>query len=84
MNIQAVRRAVMDMYPNATWHRKVHHMKDHQVYAIYRSSQERKKRVDQILQETAGITVFPLNELPDEPSTQTYHQIDIWEYLNDK
>ena len=72
MNIQAVRRAVMDLYPNATWHRKVHNMPDRQVFAIYRAKEEEKKYLKE-------------NSVPQPQHTsEQYHQIDIWEYLNNK
>ena len=73
MNIQAIRRAVMDLYPNATWHRKVHNMPDRQVYAIYRAKEEEKKYL-----RDNGIR---LHQVSDD---KIFHQIDIWEYLNDK
>ena len=73
MNIQAVRRVVMDLYPNATWHRKVHNMPDRQVYAIYRSVEENRKHLDEMEAEAIVIN-----------TPEPFHQIDIWECLNDK
>ena len=72
----------MDMYPNATWHRKVHHMRDDQVFAIYRCHQERKNKTQENYQKA-------LDELKEEPKEDwnfcnSNHQIDIWEWLNDK
>ena len=72
-NMQAVRQYVMDLYPNPTWHRRVHNMPDKQVYAIYRAKEEEKK----YLKENH---VTPPQPQPTEP----YHQITIWEYLNDR
>ena len=74
MNMQAIRQAVMALYPNATWHRKVHHMPDNQVFAIYRSSQNRKK-TDPKPEEGKEDWSFCNKE---------NHQIDIWEWLNSK
>lgn len=72
-NMQAIRKYVMDLYPNPTWHRRVHKMPDNQVYAIYRAKEEEKKYLKE-------------NQVP-QPQTQPteqFHQIDIWEYLNYK
>lgn len=73
-NMQAVRKYVMDLYPNTTWHRKVHKMPDRQVYAIYRAKEEERKHLD----------VYGLGTPPKSEPTEEYHQIDIWEYLNDR
>ncbi len=75
MNMQAIRQAVMALYPNATWHRKVHHMADNQVFAIYRSTEERKNRKKTDPKPEKEDWSFCNNE---------NHQIDIWEWLNEK
>ena len=75
MNMQAIRRIVMDMYPNATWHRKVHHMSDNQVFAIYRRAEEDKQKTKDIPKEEPK---------EDWNFCNSNHQIDIWEWLNDK
>lgn len=75
MNIQAIRQAVMALYPNATWHRRVHNMADNQVIAIYKKSQERKNRQK----------ADPIPEKEDWSfCNKENHQIDIWEWLNEK
>lgn len=48
-------------------------MPDRQVYAIYRSVEENRKHLDEMEAEAIVINM-------PEP----FHQIDIWEYLNDK
>ena len=64
MEMRHIRQAVMALYPNATWHRRVHGMPDEQVFAIYKRSQEPKKK--------------------EVTKNDEYHQIDIWEYLNEE
>ena len=78
-NIQAVRKYVMDLYPNQTWHRKVHNMPDKQVYAIYRKKQEEKDRLKQLASLTGSTDFANIEDLEE-----LFHQIDIWEYLNDR
>ena len=63
-------------------------MPDKQVYAIYRKKQEEKERLKQydrvvIYEDAEGATHYmdtPVVSKEPEP----YHQIDIWEYLNDR
>ena len=72
MNRQAIRSYVMALYPNVNWHRKVHNMSDNQVYAIYRTSLERKQK------EEANKTIYENHKKED------FHQVDIFEWLNER
>ena len=48
-------------------------MPDRQVYAIYRAKEEEKKYL-----RDNGIRLYQVSD------DELFHQIDIWEYLNDK
>ena len=64
-----VRAEVMDMYPGSiTWQSRVNRMPDNQVFAIWRSKQERKACTKEDI---------PLHQSED------FHQITIFEYLNE-
>ena len=55
-------------------------MPDKQVYAIYRAKEESRKHLKDMGLETPSKIYEDLFINPPEE----YHQIDIWEYLNDK
>ena len=67
----------MDMYPGSlTWQARVNRMPDNRVYAIWRDYQERMRR------KMAETSVATPSE--DENFSHPFHQITIFEYLNDK
>ena len=68
-----IRAKVMSMYPNATWAAKVSRMPDSQVFAIFSRNREKEGRLDA---ETSG--------KKDDAPYGGYHQMNIWEWLNNK
>lgn len=67
-----VRSQVMAMYPNSeNWHAKVMRMPNNQVYAIYRSYQDRLASAHQ-------------KQDVEEEHWPFFHQIDIFEWMNEK
>ena len=73
MSMVHIREAVMALYSNVTWHHRVSHMPDNQVFAIWKRSQEHPKKAPEKKEEAPHqITIWEyLNakEVTDEKNT---------------